>query len=132
VPLLGGRRHNRSLPYDELLLSEHGNWRHLHWGALYSAYGRAPYFEYYQDLFHDIYAEHREKLSELNSLLHSAICTVMQINPSEINVAEELPAKLLRTGCPYHQVWEARYGFQPGLSILDMAFNLGPESIFYL
>ena len=33
----------------DLRISDHGNWRHLHWNALQSAYGESPFFEYYQD-----------------------------------------------------------------------------------
>ena len=32
----------------EIRISDHGNWRHLHWNALQSAYGESPFFEYYQ------------------------------------------------------------------------------------
>ena len=32
----------------------------------------------------------------------------------------------------YYQVYERKHGFLPNLSILDLLFNMGPESIFYL
>ena len=32
----------------------------------------------------------------------------------------------------YYQVYERRYGFQPNLSILDLLFNQGNESVLYL
>ncbi len=32
----------------------------------------------------------------------------------------------------YHQVFSDRLGFQPNLSILDLIFNLGPDSLSYL
>ena len=32
----------------------------------------------------------------------------------------------------YYQVFERKHGFQPNLSILDLLFNMGPESILYL
>ncbi len=32
----------------------------------------------------------------------------------------------------YYQVYERKHGFQPNLSILDLLFNMGPESIYYL
>ena len=32
----------------------------------------------------------------------------------------------------YWQVFEGKHGFQTNLSILDLLFNTGPESIFYL
>ena len=33
----------------DIRISDHGNWRHLHWNALCSAYGESPFFDYYQD-----------------------------------------------------------------------------------
>lgn len=32
----------------------------------------------------------------------------------------------------YYQVYERKYGFQPNLSIVDLLFNMGNESILYL
>lgn len=37
------------MPLKDVEISDHGNWRHLHWNALCSAYGESPFFEYYQD-----------------------------------------------------------------------------------
>ena len=33
---------------------------------------------------------------------------------------------------PYYQVYQQKHGFLANLSILDLLFNMGPESIFYL
>ena len=33
----------------DIRISDHGNWRHLHWNALLSAYGESPFFEFYAD-----------------------------------------------------------------------------------
>ncbi|MDD3064102.1 MAG: WbqC family protein, partial [Massilibacteroides sp.] len=35
----------------DIRISDHGNWRHLHWNALVSAYSTSPFFIYYQDDF---------------------------------------------------------------------------------
>ena len=40
---------NESPLIKDIRISDHGNWRHLHWNALQSAYGESPFFEYYQD-----------------------------------------------------------------------------------
>ena len=32
----------------------------------------------------------------------------------------------------YYQVYERKHGFLPNLSILDLLFNMGPESVFWL
>ena len=33
---------------------------------------------------------------------------------------------------PYYQVFDAKQGFQPNLSIADLLFNMGPESLLVL
>lgn len=38
-------------PTKDIRISDHGNWRHLHWNALISAYNMSPFFEYYEEEF---------------------------------------------------------------------------------
>ena len=33
----------------EVRISDHNQWRRVHWNALQSAYSESPFFEYYQD-----------------------------------------------------------------------------------
>lgn len=33
----------------DMRISDHANWRHVHWNALVSAYNDSPFFEYYAD-----------------------------------------------------------------------------------
>ena len=46
VPVEGSKA-NRLVA--DLRISDHGNWRHLHWNAIRSAYGDSPFFEFYAD-----------------------------------------------------------------------------------
>ena len=67
----------------DVRISDHGNWRHLHWNALVSAYGESPFFEYYQDDIRPFF----EKRWEISPCQHSgdpcrfAFCTVQIPNP---------------------------------------------------
>ena len=36
----------------DVRISDHGNWRHIHWNALVAAYRNSPFFEYYLSLIH--------------------------------------------------------------------------------
>ncbi len=42
-------------PTKDIRISDHGNWRHLHWNALVSAYNMSPFFEYYEEDFAPFY-----------------------------------------------------------------------------
>ena len=40
--------HDISLSMKDIRISDHANWRHVHWNALLSAYGESPFFEYFR------------------------------------------------------------------------------------
>ena len=44
-------------PMRDIRISDHANWRHLHWNALQSAYGESPFFEYYADDLHPFFTK---------------------------------------------------------------------------
>lgn len=39
----------------EVRISDHGDWRRIHWSALCAAYGESPFFEYYADDLHPFF-----------------------------------------------------------------------------
>ncbi len=137
---------NRSMPVAEIRLSAHGNWRHNHWGALFSAYGRTPFFDYFADDLKKIYADDTiQTIADLNMALHSAIIDFLALDVQTVAVTdkaalEALNAADMRDGVfapvadvkPYYQIWSQKLGFQPHQSILDLLFNLGREAIFIL
>ena len=53
-------------PLKDIRISDHGNWRHLHWNALSSAYNHTPFFEYYRDDFQPFYEKKYEFLVDFN------------------------------------------------------------------
>ena len=59
---------NRRMAVGEVALSSHGNWRHTHWGALFSAYGRTPFFDYFADDLKQIYTD-----ESIQTILHYKI-----------------------------------------------------------
>jgi len=159
--------HGDSPLIKDLRLSDHGNWRHLHWNALQSAYGESPFFEYYQDDIRPFFErprvsasagmKHWEFLLDFNEEIRQKICELIDIHPSVSYTKEYIPEESLLASYPipfasyrtaishkhpqddpeftpkrYYQVYQEKHGFLPNLSILDLLFNMGPESIFYL
>ena len=119
------------VPMHDIRISEHGNWRHHHWNALRTAYGKSPFFEYYADDFAPFFAARtHDYLIDFNTALHEIVCRL-------IDITQPVPPAQRRlqpdgTPQPYYQVFAPRLGFLPDLSILDLLFNMGPESILYL
>ena len=173
----------------DIRISDHGNWRHLHWNALQSAYGESPFFDYYQDDIRPFFEQRWDYLLDFNEAIREKMCELLDIQPkvdyskeftvyslqftddytvgseglaSKSSVRSALPLAtagtqelkpstvnymkdyrmVIRPKNPepdpdftpkrYYQVYEQKHGFLPNLSILDLLFNMGPESIFYL
>ena len=142
----------------DIRVSDHGNWRHLHWNALQSAYGESPFFDYYQDDIRPFFEQRWDFLLDFNEAIWAKMCELIDIQPkvsltdswsdishpslhtphsSIIDLREAIRPK--HPGAdpdfetkPYYQVYRQKHGFLPNLSILDLLFNMGPESIFYL
>jgi hypothetical protein len=133
----------------DIRISDHGNWRHLHLNALESAYRESPYYEYYIDDILPFFERKWEYLYDFNSEICAKICDLIDIHPRIIPTSDFIksddmddfrdvirPKHPLPDGDfrvkPYYQVFRQKHGFTPHLSILDLLFNMGPESIFFL
>lgn len=137
----------------DIRISDHGNWRSLHWNAIESAYNKTPFFEYYKDDFRPFYEQKHLFLFDFNEELCRLICRLIDISVSidrtdsyktkvgsfEVDFRELIhPKKDYRVydpqfvPRPYYQVFEYRHGFKPNLSIIDLLFNMGPESLSIL
>ena len=132
----------------DVRISDHGNWRRLHWNALATAYGDSPFFDYYVDDLHPLFAIKREFLFDFNMEMTEVLCELLDIRPkislttSYVDEAENDFRDAIRPKHPlpdsdfepvqYYQVYIQRHGFFPNLSILDLLFNMGNEAVFYL
>ena len=133
--------YNSRTPMRDIVVSNHGDWRHLHWGAMFSAYGKSPFFEYVADDLHRIYEHHSHWLCEFNMAIHNIVADYMQLGQlgcativkEPVGESAAMPKALVEAAhgsdttepLVYHQLWSERNGFMPHLSIFDLLFNQG-------
>lgn len=138
-----------SATWNEAGVSAHGAWWNIHKVALWSAYARTPFFEYYIDELMP-YLQPRngiqpESLMDLNTGIDAVIRHISgiesnvryELTPEEKELIDNNDLSIidhrnsnfdLDTPIEYYQVRAEQQGFIPNLSILDLIFNMGPET----
>ena len=134
----------------DIRISDHGNWRHRHWNALEAAYRHTPFFLYYEDDFRPFYEKRHEFLYDFNMEVTQLVCQLIGIDTrlepttdfggegAATDFRESIHPKLswqtdaTFTPAEYYQVFKEKHGFIPNMSIADLLFNMGPESILTL
>lgn len=148
-------------PISQIRLDYSTPWIQQHQKAIISAYRTSAYFEYYQDELFAIMDSRPEKVFDLNLAIirffieKTGICVDLRMtedyhkdgtiitSKGESIKCEDLrevihpkrPDTILKDyglDKEYFQVFSTRHGFKPDLSIMDLLFNEGPDSIIYL
>lgn len=151
VPL--GKPHGcaGSPTWADAAVSTHDTWWQRHRVTLESAYGRTPYFEFIINRFDSILCDPSSLPSwpaaidlcrAADEAVRGVLCiphTCVQWMPADAAVSPADAVIDLRRADfvvdgqpPYRQVRQHTLGFIAGLSVLDLIFNLGPESAFYI
>ena len=130
------------------------NWQINHWRAITSAYKNSPYFEFFEADMKYFYSIPFKFLMEFNSEQLKLILKLLKfkkeisftskfekeittqldlrnsIHPKVEFTEDENVSKCLKI--QYYQTFESKFEFKPNLSILDLLFNKGLETIDYL
>lgn len=133
----------------DVRISGHNDWQIQHWRSIESAYNSSPFFEYYKDDFLPFYEKKWDFLWDFNLQLQTKVLELIDLQPNlestdnyqavlnegVIDLRENIHPKKENSFVkmkPYYQVFEQRFGFQKNLSIIDLLFNMGNESILIL
>ena len=129
---------------QEVSIAYDTDWQKQHWKSICAAYRSAPYFEFYEADLEPFYQEKIISLFEFNLKLLSQVMQLLEVsftykivswNPNVHKRMDHLidAKQKVTTGFEnYTQVFGTKFGFIPNLSILDVMFNLGPNTSSYL
>ena len=124
------------------------DWQRVHWAAIESAYNNSPFFLYYSDDIRPMYERKFDFLLDFNLKLQEIITSLIGFDTklvltdtytesNELDFREKLSPKYKGEtpnfiSLPYYQVFKEKFGFIENLSIYDLLFNMGNESILIL
>jgi len=134
---------NREL-FKDVKISYESNWMDLHLKSLQSAYRSSPYFEYFEDDFIKLYSKKEKFLVDFNIKCIKLISILLDLDldykiSSEYvektndifdlrDLSNARKQKTIETP-KYIQVFESKHGYLNNLSIIDLIFSEGPNSV---
>lgn len=148
VPVEKGSFHKVS--FRELKIDYSRSWQRDHLRALKTAYNSSAFYEFYIDEIEEIILSGYDLLIDLNNSILEYLINTMEINievefttgyhvagDRDVDLRTSIHPKLessefLNNLPEYFQVFSPKSGFIPDLSVLDLLFNMGPESYSYL
>lgn len=132
--------HNSQSTMADVEIDYSQSWVKDHWGAFYSSYGKAAFFDYLADEFKAVWNRDRKYLHELNSdmlsvclkILRWDIKIVEEVDDDVLDLRDQLSPKIDWKNRNYYRPVEyfQNFGntFVPNLSILDLLLCQGPEA----
>ena len=137
---------NREL-FKDVKISYGSNWMDLHLKSLQSAYRSSPYFEYFEDDFIKLYSEKEKFLADFNIKCIKLISNLLDLD-LDFKISNEYVEKTndiidlrdlsnarkeKKIETPkYIQVFESKHGYLNNLSILDLIFSEGKNSVLLM
>ncbi|MBK5286303.1 MAG: WbqC family protein [Bacteroidia bacterium] len=150
-PLIVPVKHTRGklTMIKDICISFDSPWQKIHWRSLTSAYRNSPFFEYCEDELAPFFFKQERFLLDLNEKILQTLFSLMKINPAMLRTEKYI--KQYSEGendlrslsdpslffdsinkeniIPYPQVFNSANDFIPGLSMLDLLFNEGKDSL---
>jgi len=141
VPVIGG---NKKKNYRDIEIDYSQKWKNVHLRGIQSAYGKAPFFEYFFPYFDQVFGKNPRFLFDMNYELLTVCLKLLQLNvkvsvlgkegqfPENMDIRGLINAKSaieqnrFYQEKPYFQLFGA--DFAPNLSIIDLLFCEGTSA----
>ncbi len=141
IPIEKGRNNRASM--KDIKIAP-GNWQTQHWRTIMSAYGRAPFFEYYSPYLQKLFETNFTFLIDFNVASVQYVEKSLKIQLKKTFTEEYVdrydsaldlriaPQRTTSSFPQYFQPFANKTGFLPNLSILDLLFSEGPAIIAWI
>ncbi len=145
IPVYLGSLHKTRI--RDIRIDYSKRWQQIHIRAFKSAYNSSPFFIYYFGTLEKILLRDHRYLLDLNMELLSELLRILKIGVQPLYTSEFIPVNSVEGDYryligpkkeptyvqrEYFQVFSSLHGFVPGLSIIDLVFNMGPEAADHL
>lgn len=127
VPITQDDKHN---PLTQVRINYNENWIRDHKHAWQTAYGKSPFFEYYDYRFWSILDVQPVMLSDLIYPWNQLLFTQLGLSSFD-STSKEIQQNIIQIK-PYPQVFDVKFGFRSEVSGIDLLFNQGPLAKEYL
>lgn len=145
IPVVKGSKAHTQI--KDVRISYDFRWQRIHWMSIQTCYRSSSYFEFYEDDFIRFYEQKWNFLFDYNMEMLQLLLKLLKLEvplsftteytPFAENFVDyrnslrvkEKPEYVCK---PYFQLFEDRHGFIPNLSIIDLLFNQGPQSLHYI
>lgn len=133
--------------FRDVKISNDANWQSQHLKSLQSAYRTSPFFEFYENELQPLFTQKKTFLLDFNFECLDVVFNCLQFdlnysktesynktagNKNDLRHLVNTSQKQEQQFSPYTQVFSNKYGFINNLSILDLLFNEGPNTLNYL
>ena len=146
VPVIHLKSKDKKLTKD-IRIDNGYHWQRIHGKALYTAYRSSPFFEFYIEDFDRIFNKRFDYLIDLNLAVNDVLFNILELRAKiektshyEIKYSTDEEGRYFINAkdkrhynlTTYDQVFDQKQAFIPNLSILDLLFNEGPNTLEYL
>ena len=129
--------------FNDILVENNQDWKKNHFKSIKTAYQSSPYYEFYENKIIDFFNQDTNQLYKLNLSSINLVLNCLKLECFEINDISKFKTikdlnfltnvkRSTEENTKYIQTFEEKNGFINDLSILDLLFNCGPNSLDYI